>query len=257
MRRRVDWGLKGCCNTDQIIFLATAAVCSVLILALWRTLLIRPFKLVLIVIHEASHAIACKLTCGRVEGIEVYANESGKTTTRGGNPWVVLPAGYIGASFWGMMLMLASTNLLTARIAAGCLATVLLLVLLVAKTLLSLSQGQSVAWYLPITEWKHYFPAGVEHNRHWLLQIVHGQTINSSSFAGTMTSVLSAFDIYSDLICQTNQGSDAALFAQKCDGLCGAVTWGVVWGLISLVFFSVAFYFGLADMLLTSTQQDT
>ncbi|GAB2219629.1 hypothetical protein Droror1_Dr00007266 [Drosera rotundifolia] len=232
MRRRVDWGLKGCCNTDQIIFLATAAVCSVLILALWRSLLIRPFKLVLIVIHEASHAIACKLTCGRVEGIEVHANELGKTTTRGGNPWVVLPAGYIGASFWGMMLMLASTNLLTARIAAGCLATVLLLVLLVAKTrtlqgiCIGLVIILAIIWILQETTKFHIL-------RYLIL------------FIGTMTSVLSAFDIYSDLIYQTNQGSDAALFAQKCDGLCGAVTWGVVWGLISLVFFSVALYFGL------------
>lgn len=39
----------------------------------------------------------------------------------------------LGSSFWGMALILASTNLLTARIAAGCLGVALLVVLFVAK----------------------------------------------------------------------------------------------------------------------------
>ena len=39
----------------------------------------------------------------------------------------------LGSSFWGMALILASTNLTTARIAAGCLAVALLVVLFIAK----------------------------------------------------------------------------------------------------------------------------
>jgi len=39
----------------------------------------------------------------------------------------------IGSSFWGMVLILASTKLLTARIAAGCFIAALLIVLFVAK----------------------------------------------------------------------------------------------------------------------------
>ncbi|TYH38532.1 hypothetical protein ES332_D12G116200v1, partial [Gossypium tomentosum] len=31
---------------------------------IWRTLLLLPFKLITVFLHEASHAIACKLTCG-------------------------------------------------------------------------------------------------------------------------------------------------------------------------------------------------
>ncbi|CAN0913600.1 hypothetical protein LINGRAHAP2_LOCUS28031 [Linum grandiflorum] len=92
---------------------------------LWRTVLLTPFKLITVFMHEASHAIACILTCGKVrdsfplltvEGIQVHANE-----------------GDIGSSFWGMLLILASTNLLTARIAAGCLGLALLVVLFIAK----------------------------------------------------------------------------------------------------------------------------
>uniref|UniRef100_A0A5B6YLF6 Peptidase M50B-like protein n=1 Tax=Davidia involucrata TaxID=16924 RepID=A0A5B6YLF6_DAVIN len=128
-----NWELKRCCNHEQVVFLTTLAVCAVVILALWRTILLRPFKLVTVFLHEASHAIACKLTCGHVEGIQVHADEGGTTQTRGGVYWLILPAGYLGSSFWGMVLIIASTNLLTARIAAGCFAFALLVVLFVAK----------------------------------------------------------------------------------------------------------------------------
>ncbi|BBH04116.1 hypothetical protein Prudu_015169 [Prunus dulcis] len=60
-----------------------------------KTILLRPFKLVTVFLHEASHAIACKLTCGHVEGIQVHADEGGTTQTRGGVYWLILPAGYI------------------------------------------------------------------------------------------------------------------------------------------------------------------
>ena len=33
---------------------------------LWRTIFLTPFKLITVFLHEASHAIACKLTCGQV-----------------------------------------------------------------------------------------------------------------------------------------------------------------------------------------------
>lgn len=134
-----NWELKNCCNHEQVVFLVTVAVCTVVILALWRTILLRPFKLVTVFLHEASHAIACKLTCGHVEGIQVHADEGGTTQTRGGIYWLILPAGYLGSSFWGMVLILASTNLLTARIAAGCFVAALLIVLCVAKNGLSFS----------------------------------------------------------------------------------------------------------------------
>uniref|UniRef100_A0A7N1A0P9 Peptidase M50B-like protein n=1 Tax=Kalanchoe fedtschenkoi TaxID=63787 RepID=A0A7N1A0P9_KALFE len=128
-----NWELQNCCNRDQVIFMSTAGVCTVVILALWRTVIITPFKLITVFLHEVSHAVACKLTCGHVEGMEVHGNEGGATMTRGGIYWIILPAGYLGSSFWGMVLILASTKLLTAKIAAGCLCAALLIVLFIAK----------------------------------------------------------------------------------------------------------------------------
>lgn len=45
--------------------------------------------------------------------------------------YVALPD--LGSSFWGMLLILASTNLLTARIAAGCFLAALFITLFIAK----------------------------------------------------------------------------------------------------------------------------
>ncbi|KAJ4961733.1 hypothetical protein NE237_021643 [Protea cynaroides] len=128
-----NWELRNCCNQEQDVFLTTIAIFTVVVLALWRTILLTPFKLITVFLHETSHALACKLTCGQVEGIQVHANEGGVTQTRGGVYWLILPAGYLGSPFWGMIFILASTNLLTARIAAGCFAVALLIVLFVAK----------------------------------------------------------------------------------------------------------------------------
>uniref|UniRef100_A0A2P2LTI0 Uncharacterized protein LOC105133002 n=2 Tax=Rhizophora mucronata TaxID=61149 RepID=A0A2P2LTI0_RHIMU len=88
-----NWELKNCCKHDQAVFLIAIAVYSLVILLLWRTFLMTPFKLIAVFLHETSHAVACKLTCGQVEGMQVHANEGGVTLTRGGVYWLILPAG--------------------------------------------------------------------------------------------------------------------------------------------------------------------
>uniref|UniRef100_A0A0E0CI35 Uncharacterized protein n=1 Tax=Oryza meridionalis TaxID=40149 RepID=A0A0E0CI35_9ORYZ len=102
---KVNWELQGCCDRDQKIFIAAVGVSTVVILLLWRTFLLTPFKLITVFLHETSHALACKLTCGDVEGMQVHPNEGGVTQTRGGIYWIILPAGYLGSSFWGMWFL--------------------------------------------------------------------------------------------------------------------------------------------------------
>ncbi|KAI3746005.1 hypothetical protein L6452_08420 [Arctium lappa] len=227
-----NWELENCCNHDQLVFLITLAFCVIVILALWRTVVLLPFKLVTVFLHEASHAVACKLTCGHVEGMQIHADEGGMTQTRGGVYWFILPAGYLGSSFWGMVLILASTNLLAARIAAGCLAVALIIVLFVAKnwTLRWLCAGfiviLAIVWVLQET-------TKVRILRYIIM------------FIGVMNSVFSIYDIYGDLISRQVHTSDAEKFAEVCPCPCNGVGWGVIWGLVSLVFLGVATYFGL------------
>ncbi|KAK7340959.1 hypothetical protein VNO77_21678 [Canavalia gladiata] len=210
-----NWELKNCCDHDQKVFIACVAAFTVVILVLWRTFLLTPFKLITVFLHEASHAIACILTCGKVEGIQVHANEGGSTQTRGGIYWIILPAGYLGSSFWGMALILASTNLLTARIAAGCFIAALIVVLFIAKnwTLRSLCIGFivfiAVIWLLQEKTKIHVL-------RYVIL------------FIGVMNSLFSVYDIYDDLISRRVHSSDAEKFAEVCPCPCNGVGWGVI-----------------------------
>ncbi|GMI73924.1 hypothetical protein like AT1G67060 [Hibiscus trionum] len=228
----VNWELQSCCNHNQTTFLITIGVYMVAILLLWRTFLLTPFKLITVFLHEASHAVACKLTCGHVEGIKVHANEGGVTQTRGGIYWLILPAGYLGSSFWGMALILASTNLLTARIAAGCFLVALVVVLFYAKnwTLRGLCIGFiiliALVWFLQ------------ERTTVRILRYV-------ILFIGVMNSLFSVYDIYDDLISRRVNSSDAEKFAEICPCPCNGVGWGFIWGMISFIFLGASVYLGL------------
>ncbi|GLT48897.1 hypothetical protein SLA2020_224870 [Shorea laevis] len=229
---RPNWELKNCCNHDQVVFLVTVAVCAVVILALWRTILLKPFKLVTVFLHETSHAIACKLTGGDVEGIQVHADEGGTTQTCGGIYWLILPAGYLGSSFWGMVLILASTNLLTTRIAAGCFIVALHVVLIIAEnwTLWGLCMGFVV--FLGVVLILQ------ETTEVRILQYI-------ILFIGVMSSLFSVYGIYDHLISRRVHSSDAEKFAEICPCPCNGVGWGAIWGLISLLFLCGALYLGL------------
>lgn len=228
----VNWELKSCCKHDQVVFVAMVGVYIVVILSLWRTVLLTPFKLITVFLHEMSHALACKLTCGQVESIQVHADEGGATVTRGGVYWLILPAGYLGSSFWGMVFILASTNLLPSRIAAGCFIAALFIVLFVAKNWLL--RGLCIGFII--------FLAGI-----WVLQEFTEVHILRYSilFIGVMNSLFSVYDIYDDLISRRVNSSDAEKFAEVCPCPCNGVAWGVIWGIISFTLLCGSVYLGL------------
>ncbi|XP_057480442.1 uncharacterized protein LOC130767566 [Actinidia eriantha] len=243
-----NWELKKCCNHDQVVFLTTIAVGTVLILAASSIVLSpsrssyrnNPFssKLVTVFLHEASHAIACKLTCGQVEGIQVHADEGGVTQTRGGIYWLILPAGYLGSSIWGMVLILASTNLLTDRIAAGCFAFALVVMIFIAKNWTLRWLGIGFIIFLAVI-WVMQETTKIRILRYIIL------------FAGVMNSLFSVYgiyicaDIYDQVISRRDTSSDAEKFAEVCPCPCNGVGWGVIWGFISFLFLCGAMYLGL------------
>ncbi|QHO57228.1 hypothetical protein HN51_011846 [Arachis hypogaea] len=223
------WQFKKCCNKEQVAFMITVSVYSIVILVLWRTFLLKPFKLITVFLHELSHALACVLTCGSVEGMEVHSNEGGATKTRGGLYLCILPAGYLGSSFWGMLFILASTNLVSTRVAAAFFIAALFLVLFIARnwSLGGICVGFIIfmggTWYLQETT-----PVKI-------LQFI-------ILFIGVMNSLFSIYDIYDDLISRRVNTSDAEKFAEVCPCCCNGVGWGIVWGFISIVFLCGAMY---------------
>lgn len=82
-----------------------------------------PFKILTVALHEFGHASAGILTGAKIISITLDPNEGnrnadkgGLTKMRGGNPYISLPAGYIGSLFWGSAMVFAGFNTTGAKI---------------------------------------------------------------------------------------------------------------------------------------------
>ena len=94
--------------------LLTSAIAVVAVFFLWNRpgmeLLMYPLRLFVTFVHEAGHALAALISGGQVQGFTVFADGSGLAVTAGGNPALILPAGYLGAALFGSLLFLLSNR---------------------------------------------------------------------------------------------------------------------------------------------------
>ena len=67
-------------------------------------LVLYPVTLLVTFLHEFGHALGALLTGGTVEGLQINADGSGYTVTRGGSQAVVLMGGYLGSAILGNVL---------------------------------------------------------------------------------------------------------------------------------------------------------
>jgi hypothetical protein len=82
--------------------------------------LMLPFRLFVTMIHELGHGLAAELTGGDFLRFEVTRGGAGLAYTRGGMPFVVIQAGYLGAALFGAgLLVLAHRVQQPGRVAVG------------------------------------------------------------------------------------------------------------------------------------------
>ncbi|TPX36303.1 hypothetical protein SmJEL517_g01622 [Synchytrium microbalum] len=222
-------------SADQETNLFIIAGMAVAILILWNVpylkLVLYPFKIVTVGLHEFGHASAGLCTGAKIDGIELDPDEGGVTHLRGGNPYITLPAGYIGSSVWGALLVFAGFDTLASQIASIVLGVIMLLVLYWAKNWLT--RGICFLFMgLIVGLW---FVDGGKGLRYFVL------------FMGTMSVLYSLFDIVEDLISRRVNESDASKFSKICCGGClPPQVWGCLWLLVSLIFLSGAIVGALA-----------
>ena len=108
-----------CCNDSQTLFILLYIAFSVIAVLTWNTIVAKPMRLVAVFCHEWSHAAMCWLTCGEVKSIQVYENEGGVTTFRGGCRCLIIPAGYVGCSVCAMLFVILSGGRKTATFACA------------------------------------------------------------------------------------------------------------------------------------------
>ena len=105
----------------------------VIIALLWNLPYVRwslwPFKMLVIAFHEFSHAATACCTGGRVESISLDPKEGGVTHMRGGISAITLPAGYLGSSLIGALLIFCGFDIVASKVASIALGVCFLLTL--------------------------------------------------------------------------------------------------------------------------------
>ncbi|KAG4443654.1 hypothetical protein IFR05_000840 [Cadophora sp. M221] len=220
-------------NSTQKVTLGVIAAYTVVIALLWNLPYIRwslwPFKMLVIAFHEFGHALAACCTGGRVKSISLDPREGGVTHMYGGMSAITLPAGYLGSSLIGALLIFCGFNIVASKVASIVLGVCFLLTLWWARrdwlTIVTvlMAVGLLVAcWFI-----KHAEP----------LRFV-------VLFIGVMSALYSVWDICDDLILRKVNESDASVFAQRYGG--SSQCWGVIWSIISLVFMVGGIIAGIA-----------
>ncbi|KAL1922052.1 uncharacterized protein VTP21DRAFT_10694 [Calcarisporiella thermophila] len=221
-------------NDDQRITLYIIVGYAIGILILWNVPIIKtilyPFKLLTVGLHEFSHALAGCCTCAHIESIEIDPDEGGVTRMRGGIPCCTLPAGYLGSSLLGALMIFCGFNILASRIMSIFLGVCLLITLYWAKNMLTRGIG---LLFIVIIGFLWWFQKGVG-LKYFVL------------FMGVMSCLYSLYDIIDDLVRRKVNESDATRFAKLSGGCIPSQVWGFIWFLISLAFLACGIVAGIA-----------
>ncbi len=201
---------------------------TAIIFALWNTPVVIPLKILIVFLHEISHALAVWITGGDVLSISVSPQQGGLTIGRGGSRFLVLSSGYIGSLLIGVAILLIALKSKVDHVLMGCLgiATLLIAGFYIREGFaLGFSVGLGVlmlasAWYLP-----------------------HSINDTALRVIGLSSMIYVPFDIFSDTIARTGIRSDAYILAEEYGGT--TVMWGGLWLVISLAVIGVCVRFGL------------
>ncbi|MFY2824837.1 M50 family metallopeptidase [Ruegeria sp. MALMAid1280] len=200
-----------------------------LVFALWHTPVVLPLKILVVFLHELSHAIVVVVTGGSVESFTISPRQGGLVTARGGNRFLSLSAGYLGSLALGMGLLFIALRTHWDRAMLGGFGAVMLLVTLlyIREPFAMLFCGVvgagmlAMAWYLsrPICD--------------LFLRIM-----------GLTSMIYVPYDIFDDTIRRSGIRSDAYMLAEEFGGT--TMLWGGVWLILSFlsIFLCLKYFLG-------------
>lgn len=222
---------------------------------LWNVALLEPvaypLRLFVTYVHEAGHSMMALLTGGQVIQFTVSPNGAGLATTSGGSRALILPAGYLGAAFFGAALF-AVIHLrpsFSRFIAGGLGLSLVIFTLLYARpdsggAPTAILVGLAMGLGLMASSWK------LDQRFNLLLL----------SVLAIMTSLHAVFDItnlvgYADACIITQSGrelcNDAAAFSKEIAPILPAAFWALLWAALSILMTGGAVYYSVIRPLLT------
>lgn len=201
---------------------------TICIFVFWNLWVIFPLKMLVVFLHETSHALAALLTGGKVERITLSIYQGGTTTTRGGNFFVIASAGYVGSLIFGVFLFVIALRFHIDRLVVGILGALMLviaaiymreafaLVFTILMGVILLASAKFLA--IKVND--------------LILRVI-----------GLTSMIYVPYDIVTDTLLGSRQMSDARIIATNYGG--PTIFWGILWLIISLVTIAAVFRYGL------------
>jgi hypothetical protein len=199
-----------------------------LVFALWQTPVTIPLKLLVVFLHELSHAATTILTGGEVISLSVSAEQGGAVWSRGGSRFLILSAGYLGSLLIGMALLFVAVKTHADRaVMAGFGVLMWLVAALYVREVFALA-----------------FCAGTGAAMMAVARFLH-RDVNDLILRviGLTSMIYVPYDIFSDTIARSGLQSDARMLAEEFGG--ATIIWGGIWLVISVVVIFAALRQGL------------
>ena len=198
----------------ELLILLGVAVVSIFI---WNTLLIYPIKLLVVILHEVSHALATIFTGGLVISMNVSTNLAGGVSSEGGNEFIIASAGYLGSLVFGILIFFSADhkklNLWSSTIIA------ILLILFAANFFSDAIVIIFTIFYAALFySAPRYIPQKITY---WLMRTI-----------GLVSSMYVLFDIKEDLLTLAYRKNDAQQLAIITS--VPAIYWGIIWFVLTL-----------------------
>ena len=190
---------------------------TAVIFALWQTPVVTPLKILVVFLHELSHALAAWLTGGTVTQISLSPQQGGFAITRGGNVFVILSAGYLGSLLLGVaLLMIALRSQADRMVIAG------LGIVMVSVTVFYVRDLFAAA----------FCTIGAAALIAMARFLGHAANDMALRVIGLSSMIYVPYDIYDDTIARRGVQSDAQMLADNFGGT--AAIWGGLWLLVSV-----------------------
>ena len=187
-----------------------------LIAVLWQTPAVLPLKILIVFLHELSHAIATILTGGSVVSMTVDPQQGGMVVSRGGARFVILTAGYLGSLLIGVALFIGALRTGWDRVIMGLMGALML-----AVTALYLRDGFAIGF------------GAVTGGLMLLVARFLPQDVNDLLLRviGLSSMIYVPLDIFSDTIARSHLNSDARMLSEEFGG--PTLSWGGAWLILS------------------------
>ncbi len=210
---------------------------GIIVFVLWNIpqldFLLYPFRLFVTFVHEAGHSLMAAFTGGQVLEFTVFGNGTGIATTAGGNRFLILPAGYLGAAFFGAVLFYMVNTLPFPRKISLVVGTLMIVVALFMR-------ASGIALLIGILTGLALIFLGLR------------ATVSLNMFVLNMLATLTGLNAVLDLIFLVQNSSatlgvlrnDAAAFAELTPGI-PAVIWALIWAILAVFMLGSALWYSV------------